>query len=362
MTLMRISRLQKWCLGLGIGSLMVHWLVPATIIESVHGKVIFPAISWILDHTVNLLPFSILYLLIPIILYGVLRSLHHVNLSVYRNRVAWFRLLVKMLCLMSAVIFIFYFFWGFNYDRIQLSERLGWSPDPITKEEFLSEGLEQVNRLKAFTTRDRKAMSDNVTFNHYRLLEVVMRREAMSIADSLDYLARSGVRCRQLVPKGLLLRLSTAGFYNPITGECNIDKGLHILQKPFVMAHELFHGMGVTGEGDCNFLAYVLCQRSKVDFIRYSGELCYWRYMRHALRRTDKSEYDRMVSHLPPFVRDDLASIDELIHQYPDIAPHMRDAIYNAYLRSNKIGDGLANYNRILQMVVNWRKQNYQLK
>ena len=56
------------------------------------------------------------------------------------------------------------------------------------------------------------------------------------------------IRCRQILPQGILLRISTAGFYNPLTGECNIDKGLHPLQKPFVMAHELFHGMGITGE------------------------------------------------------------------------------------------------------------------
>jgi hypothetical protein len=358
---MRISKFQKWSIIAGAFCLLVHWFVPARIVEVVHGQGIFPLVSWVLDHTLNLLPFSIIYLIIPLLLFGLLRSFKGFQLRSLRRWQTWSNFFLQTISFFGLIVALFYIFWGFNYDRLQLSDRLSWTISPILPEEFLVEGKLQAHRLGQFTSEQREGIATNVTYQHYRLLEAIMRKEARQLAEELGYLDRERVRCRQLAPSGILLRISTAGFYNPLTGECNIDKGLHPLQKPFVMAHEFFHGMGVTGEGDCNFLAYILCSRSKVDYVRYSGELCYWRYMRHALRRSQEAIYDELVEGLPLFVNQDLDEIDEIILKYPDIAPHMRDALYNAYLRSNKIGDGMANYNRILQLVINWRKNNLEL-
>lgn len=358
---MRISKFQKWSIIVGGCCLLVHWFAPAKIIEAIHGHFVFPFMSWMLDHTINLLPFSIIYLLVPLLLYGFFRSLKSFRVASLKLRQTWSYFLLQLISLLAFVVTIFYIFWGFNYDRVQLQDRLSWTLSPISSDEFQAEGKLQVIRLAQFSKQHREEIGENAPYQEYRLLEAIMRKEARALAKELGYLDRNRVRCRQLAPAGVLLRISTAGFYNPLTGECNIDRGLHPLQKPFVMAHEFFHGMGVTGEGDCNFLAYVLCSRSKVDYVRYSGELCYWRYMRHTLRRSDEALYAELVERLPSFVIRDLEEIDEVILKYPDIAPRMRDAIYNAYLRSNKIGDGMANYNRILRLVITWRKNNLRL-
>jgi len=347
----------KTGIALGIIALLIHWFCPSGIIEVVHGQWIFPAISWVLDHTINLLPIPMFYFLLLGIVYLAIRVLKVLRKAPLSDRATWYDGLLRTLNFLGLVIFVFYFFWGYNYDRVQLVDRLGWSVEEISETDFLDEGFDQVQRLRDFSGENRQAIDWSQSYQHYHRLESIIRDQARQLADSLGYLNRSRVQCRQLRPSGLLLRISTAGFYNPLTGECNIDKGLHILQKPFVMAHEFFHGMGVSGEGDCNFLAYVLCHRSEHDFIRYSGELSYWRYMRYALRSTDRDKYEEMLDLLPEVVVEDMKAIDEQLRRYPDIAPRMRDAIYSAYLRSNKIDDGMANYSRILQMVVNWRKQ-----
>ncbi|MCB0582976.1 MAG: DUF3810 family protein, partial [Phaeodactylibacter sp.] len=67
------------------------------------------------------------------------------------------------------------------------------------------------------------------------------------------------------------------GLYFPFTGEGHIDAGLHPLQKPYVMAHELAHGYGFGDEGTCNFLGYLACIGSDDPVIAYIGHLNYWR-------------------------------------------------------------------------------------
>ncbi|MBK8503686.1 MAG: DUF3810 domain-containing protein [Saprospiraceae bacterium] len=358
---MKVMLIDLIGIALGLFSLCLHWFCPASIIEVLHGKVFFPFFSWILDHTIGLLPFPFFYILIALAAYWIYRGYKNLRVSTKKGESIVVNLTLGILSTLGFIISVFYFFWGFNYDRIQLQKRLSWQVKPVDRELLLQEADDQVQRLTLLTLSHRADIEEGLALRNYRLLESDIRQEAVRIANTLGYLGRDKVRCRQLAPSGVLLRISTAGFYNPLSGECNIDKGLHPLQKPFSMAHEFFHGMGVTGEGDCNFLAYLLCNQSNNDFIRYSGELGYWRYMRHSVYMSDKEGYLKMVETLPDLVNQDLKDIDNQLDKYPDIAPRVRDAIYGAYLKSNKIHDGLANYNRILQLVINWRQNHESL-
>lgn len=358
---MKLSLTQKIGVVLGCCTLLLHWFCPSAWIEAWHGQIFFPVFSWISDHTIGLLPFSVTYLIILGLIIAMYKWFQRNRWQDLKTRVFWYTFTKRLLSGIGFVIFTFYFLWGFNYDRIQLFERLTWQPEEIRPADFITEGRRQVQRLQMSTLKDRYDLKESLAYKHYRLLEAAIRKDAVDIAQQLGYTKRAKVRCRQLAPSGLLLRFSTAGFYNPFTGECNIDRGLHPLQKPFVMAHEFFHGLGITGEGDCNFLAYVLCSQSDHEFVKYSGELSYWRYLRRGLRRAHAGAYDQMLGDLPLEVIDDLRAIDEQILKYPDIAPRMRDAIYSAYLKSNKIGDGMANYGRIVDLVMSWRKNQEKL-
>ena len=95
--------------------------------------------------------------------------------------------------------------------------------------------------------------------------------------------------------------------------------------------------------------------------MRYSGELGYWRYLRGGFRRRNQVQYEKTYQDLPDAVRADIEAIDARMAAYPDIAPKLRDQMYSAYLKSNKIHDGLANYGRIVQLVLNWRGKQYVL-
>ena len=151
-----------------------------------------------------------------------------------------------------------------------------------------------------------------------------------------------------LFPKGILLRISTAGFYLPFTGESNIDAGLHPIQLPFVMAHEYAHGYGTTDEGSCNFLGFLACENAADPFIRYSGHYGYWRYLLSSFRLQNPEAYKTFREALPAGIKADIKAISENSDKYPDIFPKFRDLTYDAFLKAQGINDGMANYNRIV--------------
>ena len=151
------------------------------------------------------------------------------------------------------------------------------------------------------------------------------------------------------------MRFSTAGIYIPFSGEGHVDAGMHPVQYPFTMAHELAHGFGVTNEGECNFLAYVACKEVDDPLVRYSGLLSYWRYVAAEYRRAFPEEYKARYDKLPVLIIETIESIRENNAKYPDIMPALRDKVYETYLRSNGIEEGLVSYSLIVRMVHAYR-------
>ena len=349
-------------LVLGLITLLLHWYAPATMVEHLYGRGLFKFVRVFLDHTIGLIPIPVFYivLIVLILVFG----------SLLRNVLKSFRQSLKSLLLTSVqlinmlgwLIFAFYWLWGFNYDRPSLSHSLAWSELTFSEAEFKAESERVLRSLTDLRNWNNDLIDTQQIDFDFGSIAQLLRSQCNEIAQTTGYLTSDRLVCRQLRPQGVLLRLSTAGFYNPLTGECNIDAGLHPLQKPFVMAHEFFHGLGVSGEGDCNFLAYLACHSSSNPFIRYSGELSYWRYLRRGFYLTDPEGYEEAVQSLPETVHQDFKSIRETLEKYPDLAPKVRDAIYTAYLKGNHIQDGLANYNRIVKMVMHWRKHPNELK
>ena len=165
------------------------------------------------------------------------------------------------------------------------------------------------------------------------------------------------VRGREIYPKGIFLHFSSSGLYFPFTGEGHVDAGVHALQKPYIIAHEMFHGYGFGDEGTCNFNAFLACIKSNDPYIAYSGHLSYWRTLAINYLRYRPKEYRAFRRTLPLTIQADLDAINEVLISYPDIMPRFRYYAYDAYLKAQGIDEGMKNYNRVIMLVNAWRKQ-----
>lgn len=191
-------------------------------------------------------------------------------------------------------------------------------------------------------------------------LEPKIRACLTAVLADFHYPTPGRVRGREL-PAGALLSFNTAGVYLPWVGEGHIDGGLHPLQKPFTLAHELAHGYGFTDEGTCNFLAYLACLRCSDPYVRYSGELTYWRYVFSALRQQSRSAYLLTRAKIPSGMHNDLAAIKDAMARYPDRLKGLQASAYDGYLKSQGIQTGMGSYDYIVQLTIAWRKKRQAL-
>ena len=258
------------------------------------------------------------------------------------------------------VFTLFLWCWGFNYGRVNLYQQLEIKGSAIPLEKMQRLAVEQQAQLIAWRER-AQGLPDSGAQTGYQLpsdMEALILGALHETFSDLQLGTPAHPKPRMLYPKGTLLRISTAGFYSPWTGEPNIDAGLHPLQIPFVMAHELSHGMGITDEGGCNFLAVLIGRKITDPVLRYAFELSYWKYVMGKFRRASKENYQRLRDQLPANIANDLKNIRLNSERYPDIFPRLRHLFYDSYLKSQGVKAGMQSYGQVVNMVVAWDEKN----
>lgn len=133
-----------------------------------------------------------------------------------------------------------------------------------------------------------------------------------------------------------------------------MDAGLHPLQIPVVLAHELGHAHGFGDEGVCNLIGFAATIASPDVFIQYAGWLSLWRHLLWDFRQAFPSRYKTIYPDLPSGPLADVDAIRQKMSQYPDFMPAIRNFLYQSYLQSQGVREGLKSYNRLVILADGW--------
>ena len=352
-----------WVLG---ASLLIglRYGLSAESLEQVYSRGVFLNIRKVLDAVFAWWPFPASSFVFTVALLFWIRSIYKwtrysdvsASLSLGASAVAKTTAFVLAFSRGAAMIVIaFLLLWGFNYGRVSLPDQLGLEPSSLETEQLWEE-LRQTSKFVSIL-RTQLPLSNQSDYKSLPLDQNTQSRIRATVTKQLDHIGYPTdglVRIRTVWP-GMLLRFNTSGIYFPLTGEGHVDAGLHTLQVPFVMAHEMVHGYGITDEGACNFIAWLACTRADNIYIRYSGHLMYYRYLGSAVRKRDPDGYAAFRQNLPPGVLADLNSINLNLDKFDEIAPGLRDVVYDNYLKSQGIEDGMASYSRVIDLVAAWQ-------
>ncbi len=326
--------------------------------ETVYFRGVFQGIRVVYDYLVGWIPVPMFYIVLIFFSYIIFSFLKYIFYGKEEN--LWRKIkgiLLRLLAFIGGFIFFFYNSWGYNYNQMTLAERLNLTsttPDSLSlfsETQYLTYRLDSLRKLIV----DDTSSIDKISLP--KGMEDTIRNHLTGILASWDLPTWGKVRVRTLYPKGILLRMSSAGIYVPFVFEGSIDGGLHPIQIPYVMAHEMTHGYGITDEGSCNFVAYLTCIEDENPIIQYSGLLGVWRYFYYALGRHYPSLHKKLKQNISLGIIKDLRSIRREMLKYPDITPIIHDVLYDRYLRSHGVKGGVKNYNSVIPLEMAWRRR-----
>lgn len=340
--------------------LLLRWLLPAAVIEAVYSRGIFVGLRYAWDFTVSRLPFPLFYLFwLGVVVWLVRTVILFRRARRMQGGVGkpWTGLGVRTLNSVALLVSVFLLAWGFNYGREEVNERIGFELYQPTLEELRGRVYTEATvlaELRGRITPDTAALGQEYFIDPEDAVKGLLRQALISHG----YPDPGRPRLRQLGPKGILLRWSTAGVYWPWAGEGNLDAGLHPLQKYPVGAHELAHAYGFGDEGTCTFWAWLAGRETKDPVPAYAFRLDYWRRIAGKLRQQEPEAYWAWrAEHLAPGIRNDLQAIYDNSELYKDIAPVVRDVAYDTYLKAQGIHEGLLNYGKVIRMVEGYRRR-----
>ena len=344
----RLGKKRLFWIGAGIAAVILHLLLQQypVIAEYGYGNTIYPVIRFCFTYTLGLLPIAG----IDLVASGALVLLYFTGIRpVIRRTWSLASFVVGLLSTAGALIFLFQILWGFNYGRDGLDVRLGFPMTGLSREALEAEYVRATHELEdALAACDPDVLGMRTARAHERSVIPAMRQ----VIAEAGYHVTATPRVRVVRPKGILMRWNTAGIYLPFSGEGHVDAGMLPVQIPFTLAHEMAHGFGVTDEGDCNFLAYLACRNAADPAVRFAGVLTYWRYAASAYRRVFPEAFNSRYDQLPAVVRRILAEIHANDARYPDLFPKLRNAVYDSYLKTQGVHEGLLSYNRVVELAV----------
>jgi len=356
-----------------IRSLYKWWFLPVLVLSwhflgwaglsgqlyKVYSGFLYPLVRGSLGFIAFRMPFPLLYVLI-IVLFGFVifkyRLLKHMFTVPAGIRVLY--LLLYCCKMMVVLVSLFYITWAFNYYRPSIETELKLPASDLSIELIQNEFqhvTKMLNQQRDLLSTDTNAY---VPSFHAGTLSDKLNLAQTALLSCWNMPAYAWIRVKPLYPDGMLMRFSTAGFYMPLTGEGYIDAGLHSLQWPFTMAHEMAHVQGHTDEGTCNFIGLLTCLHSNDADIHYSGLLSYWGYLYRQLLRLDDASAKEIRMELSPAVTADFTAIRKKIMDYPDIFPRFRNLVYDTYLRSHGVQEGLQSYDGIVALMIRWRQSD----
>jgi hypothetical protein len=338
------------------GLLALRLLLPAQWIETLYSRGLFLPLRGALDLPAALSPVPVALLLVLGLLGWLFFSLFFRKKREKRPLGESIReILLSIGGFVGAGISLFLLLWGFHYGRPPLEVQLGLACPPLDSVALREEALWHARRADSLrrslsrvdTIVPITEMNGSVLESHVRgCLALLLRR--------LGYPAPGRVRCRVL-PGGTLLRWGIAGIYMPFSGEGHVDGGLHPLERPYTMAHEMAHAFGIPGEADCNALAALACELSSDPFVRYGGALAHWRLVMGELRTVAPVAFGEIRLLVSEDVRRDLRALREHAVRYPDWFPELSGRVNHAYLRAQGVAEGIKSYDRAVGLLRAYR-------
>ena len=317
---------------------------PTNLVDRVYAAGVYPWLQPVVTGATNLLPFAILDLLVAcasaaVVVAGVRvwSRTRHVAGAIGSS-------LLTALNIAAAAYLAFLVLWGFNYQRTRPAVRYGVDQARLTPSRVAEAAL----RAAQAVNRDYVAHRDESALTWAAL---TTRLEPLMGDTQRDLGAAWRVRGGR--PKwsaiGLLFpRAGVDGMVNPIGLEVIPNPEVLPFERPFVLAHEWAHLSGAAEESEASFVAWMVCVRGAPD-LRYSG----WQALLLSLVRAVPSGVRQSVlASLAAGPRADLQAIAARIAHAQPAVQRASWGVYDRYLRANRVTEGVASYDEVVQLAV----------
>lgn len=254
------------------------------------------------------------------------------------------------------VYIIFNLFWGLNYNRSGLVNQLDLqnvrydTADIVAINNLL---IDKVNSSKKVlnaqenpypdtrTLFDRSRATFKIAGEKYPFLRYKKRSESVK-SSMYGWLGNY---------------LGFTGYYNPFTGEAQVNTTVPQFLRPYIVNHEIAHQLGYAKEDAASFVGYLSILYSNDTLFKYSAYLDLFRYTNHELYFIDSARAINSYAQLDLSVIKDLEEWQEFTQAHQSFIGPVITWMYGKFLKLNEQPQGMRSYNRVVVMLAAYYKK-----
>lgn len=252
------------------------------------------------------------------------------------------------------VYLVFNVLWGLNYNRLGIKHQLG-----LNMSEYKTEDLDTVMQIMVQRLHQYDSAAEQ-------------QRKLHALPGNLfaDAICAYGVTQQQhkwlnysrpsLKPSLFSLLgnyMGYTGYYNPFSGEAQVNIKVPLFVQPFTTCHEIGHQLGYAKENEANFAGYLSAKASPKQSLRYSLYFDLYNYGIRELMVRDSAKAKSLHARIPQQATADFEELKRFNKQYQNpIEPYIRK-IYAQYLMANEQPGGMQSYSEVMAFLVAYYKK-----
>ena len=323
-------------------------------VETYYSNLLYPVVSKTQRLISSVFPFAIGDLLYAALIFYVL---YHLVIFIRRHKKTkkdYLNFGLKCLNLVLLIYISFKLLWGLNYSRPRINEQLQISNKPYSKEQLL--------RLNAFLLHKLEALEENTSISrNYKYktsdLENFAAASYSKLAEKQPFFSYKPMAVKSVTSAWLISKTGVEGYYNPLSGEANINQKLPAFVLPFVTCHEIAHQIGVAKEDEANLVGYLAAINSENHNFQYSGYYNMLRYVLFEIRMKYPEDYNAVIEKIPQSILNNFKIERKFWEKYNGAMSVYMGKTFDKILKLNNQQKGINSYQDIVLWLVNYHEK-----
>jgi hypothetical protein len=327
-------------------------------IEQYYSNGFYPVISKVQRFLFGWLPFSIGDLIYGFFILVIIVKTWQLLKVLFKRKFSrqYFLEGLKQIIFFFLLVYVFfYLLWGLNYSRKGIAKQLNLKMTRYTLAELdtLTSVLEQ--RLNYYSTLVEPAQRDsfykkrNLFHESYEAYKLASREYSF-----LKYQPQS-IKPSLYSYAGNIFGFQ--GYYNPFSGEGQVNTTVPVFLQPFVACHEIGHQVGYGKENEANFAGFLACRLHPSPFFRYSIYSDMFSYSIVELSRYDSIKAKKYLRALHPQIKKDYDAVRKFYKKYENPIEPVITWVYGKYLQANNQPAGKKSYSEVIAFLIAYQRK-----
>ncbi|GEO08883.1 hypothetical protein SAE01_13790 [Segetibacter aerophilus] len=259
---------------------------------------------------------------------------------------------LKKAFFIASVIYIYFnLSWGLNYNRPGIAYQL-----QLSQQDYGDSALKEITAILLKKVNESRAVlgSEEIKYGSYDLVfeqASVAYQNASATFPFLNYSPKS-------IKKSMYGRMGNflgfLGYYNPFTGEAQVNLTQPRFLIPYVSCHEMAHQLGYASESEANFVGYLAAVHSPNKLFHYSAYFDLFNYANRQLWASDSIAAKNNYKQLDTLVKKDEQELREYWRKSDNIFEPLIKIFYDRYLKANQQAKGVKSYNEVVGWLISY--------